>query len=190
MNDENTQSEPPVEAPIPVVADVSPPVSEQIPPAVEPANESIEPAPDVSHSPARETAISATEEPSTIPAVMPISEPVTTVTDQTIPVQSVPASAPLTPLVPQPQSPTQQDQTGFIRALLAKANAKLHSNRQKKLDILMLMAQKKRIITNDDVQKLLRVSDATATRYLVKLVQQGHLARAGNPRDAKYQFLR
>ena len=100
-----------------------------------------------------------------------------------------PAPAPQTSVAPQPQSLAQQDQAGFIRALLAKANAKLHSNRQKKLDNLMLMAQKKRIITNDDVQKLLRVSDATATRYLVKLVEQGRLALAGNPRDAKYQFL-
>ena len=105
-------------------------------------------------------------------------------------VQPVSAPAPQTSVAPQTQSLAQQDQTSFIRALLAKANAKLHSNRQKKLDNLMLMAQKKRIITNDDVQKLLRVSDATATRYLVKLVQQGRLARAGNPRDAKYQFLR
>ena len=116
--------------------------------------------------------------------------PVSTV--QPVQDQSEPQSAPapLTPQAPQIQSPAQQDQTGFIRALLAKANAKLHSNRQKKLDNLMLMAQKKHVITNDDVQKLLRVSDATATRYLVKLVQQGHLARVGNPRDAKYQFLR
>ena len=106
------------------------------------------------------------------------------------PVQPVSAPAPQTAVASQSQSLAQQDQVGFIRVLLAKANAKLHSNRQKKLDNLMLMAQKKRIITNDDVQKLLRVSDATATRYLVKLVEQGHLARAGNPRDAKYQFLR
>lgn len=105
-------------------------------------------------------------------------------------VQPVSAPAPQTSVASQTQSLAQQDQTSFIRALLAKANAKLHSNRQKKLDNLMLMAQKKRIITNDDVQKLLRVSDATATRYLVKLVEQGHLARTGNPRDAKYQFLR
>ena len=82
-------------------------------------------------------------------------------------VQPVSAPAPQTAGAPQPQSLAQQDQVGFIRALLAKANAKLHSNRQKKLDNLMLMAQKKNIITNDDVQKLLRVSDATATRYLV-----------------------
>lgn len=106
------------------------------------------------------------------------------------PVQPVSAPAPLTPQAPQPQSLAQKDQTGFIRALLAKANAKLGLNRQKKLDNLMQLAQKKHTITNDDVQKLLRVSDATATRYLVKLVQQGRLARAGNPRDAKYQFLR
>ncbi len=105
------------------------------------------------------------------------------------PVQPVSAPAPQTSVASQPQSLAQQDQTGFIRALLAKANAKLHSNRQKKLDNLMLMAQKKKIITNDDVQKLLRVSDATATRYLVKLVQQGRITRIGSPRDAKYQFV-
>ena len=126
-----------------------------------------------------------------------VTEPIQPVSDQ-----SVSQSTSETSIQPQPASssptlqsqpsvqPVQQDQVGFIRALLAKANAKLHSNRQKKLDNLMLMAQKKRNITNDDVQKLLRVSDATATRYLVKLVEQGRLARVGNPRDAKYKFLR
>ncbi len=104
--------------------------------------------------------------------------------------QPVSAPAPQTSATTQTQSLAQQDQTGFIRALLAKANAKLGLNRQKKLDNLMQLAQKQHTITNDDVQKLLRVSDATATRYLVKLVQQGRLARAGNPRDAKYQFVR
>ena len=104
--------------------------------------------------------------------------------------QPVSAPAPLTPSVPQPQSPAQQDQTGFIRALLDKAQAKVQSNKQKKLDKIILFAQKKKIIANEDVQLLLHVSSATATRYLVKLVQQSRLARIGNPRDAKYQFLR
>ncbi|MEK7501342.1 MAG: hypothetical protein AAB629_00275, partial [Patescibacteria group bacterium] len=53
------------------------------------------------------------------------------------PVQPVSAPAPLTPQASQPQSLAQQDQTGFIRALLAKANAKLGLNRQKRLDNLM-----------------------------------------------------
>jgi hypothetical protein len=116
-----------------------------------------------------------------------VSEPV-----QPPPLQSAPVSAPtaLTPSVPQSQSPAQQDQTGFIRALLAKAQAKIQSNKQKKLDKIILFAQKKKIIANEDVQKLLHVSSATATRYMVKLVQQGRLTRVGNPRDAKYQFVR
>jgi hypothetical protein len=109
---------------------------------------------------------------------------------QPVPVQSAPsAPAPLTQPAPQPQSPAQQDQTGFIRALLAKAQAKIQSNKQKKLDKIIMFAQKNKIIANEDIQKILHVSSATATRYLVKLVQQGRLARVGNPRDAKYQFL-
>lgn len=100
------------------------------------------------------------------------------------------APAPRTPQVPQTQPLAQQDEHGFIKSLLIKAQAKIQFNKHKKLDKIIQLAQKKQIITNDDVQKLLYVSDATATRYLVKLVQQGRLTRIGSPRDAKYQFLR
>ena len=191
MDDQNTQSEPiaetPVQATEPVPASVEPESSQpngstptDLPPE---APES--PTSDIPTTPV-ESQNGGVNEPESKPAEPP-KEPQTEAVSAT-PVK--PAPAPLTPVASQPQSLAQQDQTGFIRALLAKANAKLHSNRQKKLDNLILMAQKKRTITNDDVQKLLRVSDATATRYLVKLVEQGHLARAGNPRDAKYQFVR
>ena len=105
-------------------------------------------------------------------------------------VSSPSAPTPQTPQAPQSQSSAQFDQAGFVRGLLIKAQAKIQFNKQKKLERIMVLAQKKKIITNDDVQKLLYVSDATATRYLVKLVQQGRLVRAGNPRDAKYQFVR
>ena len=101
-----------------------------------------------------------------------------------------PAPTPQTSQAPQPQSSAQFDQAGFVKSLLIKAQAKIQFNKQKKLEKIMMFAQKKKFITNDDVQKLLYVSDATATRYLVKLVQQGRLVRAGNPRDAKYQFVR
>jgi hypothetical protein len=122
-------------------------------------------------------------EPSSEPSVSESVQPIQTQSSQSAPV-------PLTTQAPQPQSPAQQDQTGFIHALLAKAQAKIQFNKQKKLDKIVLFAQKKKIIANEDVQKLLHISSATATRYLVKLVQQGRLARVGNPRDAKYQFLR
>ena len=115
-----------------------------------------------------------------------ISEPVRSVPAESAP----PAPAPVTLQAPQQQSPAQQDQTGVIRLLLAKAQAKIQSNNQKKLDKIILFAQKKKIVANEDIQLLLHVSSATATRYLVKLVQQGRLARVGNPRDAKYQFVR
>jgi len=105
-------------------------------------------------------------------------------------VSSQSAPTPQTPLAPQPQSSAQFDQAGFIRSLLIKAQAKIQFNKQKKLDKIVVLAQKKKIIANEDVQLLLRVSSATATRYLVKLVAQGRLVRAGNPRDAKYQFVR
>ena len=102
----------------------------------------------------------------------------------------VSAPAPLTSATAQSQSLEQQDEHGFVKSLLIKAQAKIQFNKQRKLEKLIQLARKKQIITNDDVQKLLYVSDATATRYLVKLVQQGRLTRVGSPRDAKYQFLR
>ena len=112
----------------------------------------------------------------------PTSEPV-----QSIPTEFTPsAPAPLTPQAPQAQSPVQPDQAGFIHALLAKAQAKIQSNKQKKLDKIIVFTQKKKIVANEDIQLLLHISSATATRYLAKLVQQCHLARVGNPRDAKY----
>lgn len=99
------------------------------------------------------------------------------------------APAPLESAMAQTQPLAQQDKAGLIHDLFVKAQAKIQFNKQKKLDKLAKFAQEKGTITNDDVQKLLRVSDATATRYLVKLVEQGRLTRVGNPRDAKYQFL-
>jgi Fic family protein len=102
----------------------------------------------------------------------------------------VSAPTPQSPTAPQTQPSAQQNQTSFIRALLAKANAKLGSNRQKKLDKLMQLAQKKGSITNEQAQDLLHCSDATATRYLSKLVQQGRLNRTDGSHWVKYIFVR
>ena len=100
------------------------------------------------------------------------------------------APAPQTPQAPQAQSLAQQDQTGFIRTLLAKANAKIQSKRQKKLDLLIQSVSKKGKIDNREVQKLLRISDKTAERYLNKLVAQGKLKRVGAGRDVIYTLPR
>lgn len=160
MNDENNQSE--------SVADVQVSVSELTPTLVESTPEQLKSV--VGESSMRQI------------------DPVNTESVQPTSVQ--PAPAPLTSATTQTQSLAQQDEHGFIKSLLIKAQAKIQFNKQKKLDKLIQLAQKKGIITNDDVQKLLYVSDATATRYLVKLVQQGRLTRVGSARDAKYQFVR
>ena len=110
---------------------------------------------------------------------------------QPSPAQSAQVSAPTpqTQTAPQTQPSAQQNQTSFIRTLLAKANAKLGSNRLKKLDKIMLLAQKKGFITNEQAQELLHCSDATATRYLSKLVQQGRLTKTDGSHWVKYIFV-
>jgi hypothetical protein len=100
-----------------------------------------------------------------------------------------PTSEPVEPLDQLQSNHSSQDQSGFIRGLLVKAQAKIQSNRQKKLDKVIELAQKKGTISNEDVQKSLHMPDRTATRYLVKLVEEGRLVRVGSPRDAKYRFL-
>jgi hypothetical protein len=184
MDDQNTPSEPVAETPVQA--------PELAPTPVEP--ESSQPN---GYTPI-DLPSDAPESPINAPTPVPVedqnqgvNQPESEVPEASI-LESVQASAPALQTSPasQPQSLAQQDQTGFIRALLAKAQAKIQFNKQKKLDKIIPYAQKKKIIANEDIQKLIHVSSATATRYLVKLVQQGRLARIGNPRDARYQFVR
>lgn len=65
------------------------------------------------------------------------------------------------------------------RELLVKARAVLKSQRQAKLEKIMTLFEKKDRITNDEVEKLLHCSDATALRYLNELVKQGKIQRVG-----------
>ncbi|MDD4989527.1 MAG: hypothetical protein PHV42_03840 [Candidatus Pacebacteria bacterium] len=67
----------------------------------------------------------------------------------------------------------------FLQALLQKANAVLRSRKRKKLDAVMTLFAKRTKITNDEVEKLLHVSDATATRYLSTLEREGKIVQAG-----------
>ncbi len=48
--------------------------------------------------------------------------------------------------------------------------------------------QEKKSITNDQVEKLLHVSDATATRYLAQLVKDGKLKRIGKDGSSRYEL--
>jgi hypothetical protein len=195
MDDQNTPSEPvietPVQAPEPAPTPVEPESSQpngSTPtdlPSDAPESPISVPAPipvESQNGAVNQPESEAPEAPNEAPIPAPI---------QSVPTQPAPsAPAALTPSVPQSQSPAQQDQTGFIRALLAKANAKIQSKRQKRLELLMQAVSKKGKIDNREAQKLLRISDKTAERYLNKLVAQGRLRRSGAGRDVIYTLPR
>ena len=56
---------------------------------------------------------------------------------------------------------------------------KIQIGKKRKLEKIMNMVDKKIKITNDDVEKTLRVSDATARRYLDILEKEGKLQQVG-----------
>lgn len=65
------------------------------------------------------------------------------------------------------------------RELLVKARNAIQGRKRKKLDKVMEMFTTKEKITNDEVEKLLHVSDATTTRYLSQLEKEGKIQQSG-----------
>jgi len=98
---------------------------------------------------------------------------------------SAPAEPPPTP-APTPQ-PTVVIQAQNPRSFLAKALASIQFRKKAKLEKILKLATEKHSITNDNVEKLLRVSDATATRYLAQLVREGRLRKVGPDGRARYE---
>ncbi|MEK7227412.1 MAG: winged helix-turn-helix transcriptional regulator [Patescibacteria group bacterium] len=144
-------------------------------------------------------------EPAPIPepvAVEPVPEPQ--------PTEPTPTAQPVEPLEPEPISEpepipeptpepvsvnpeplpvilsgpliTKQDS----RSLLAKARDIIQFRKRKKLEKIMNLFLKKQSITNDEVEKLLHISDATATRYLDQLEREGKIQKQGNGKYVSY----
>ena len=63
------------------------------------------------------------------------------------------------------------------REFFARARAAIQFRKRKKLDRIMSLFLKQSKITNDEVEKFLHVSDATATRYLEALEKEGKIKR-------------
>lgn len=120
------------------------------------------------------------------------------------------APAPAPAEIPKPETPTaeppaaQQSQpqpsaqmpmplnatapVSSLAGLLQRALAKIQFRKRKKLGEIIALAKEKETITNDDVQKLLRCSDATATRYLAQLVKENALKREGKNGGSYYRL--
>lgn len=105
----------------------------------------------------------------------------------------IPASEPLPP-EPEPIAPTPAPEppqaanvpvapapatTHVARDLLVKARATIQDRKRKKLEKILEALTVKGKITNDEVEKLLHVSDATATRYLSALEKEGKIQQVG-----------
>jgi len=105
-----------------------------------------------------------------------ISEPVQTSETRTaqIPVNEPFASEP-EPI----QTQTSQPKSSLARQLLITARNAIQFRKRKKLDRVMTLFLKKSKITNDEVREFLHVSDATATRYLSILENEGRIKQNG-----------
>lgn len=155
-----------------------------------PANEPI-PAP-VSEpvSPAQQTQAASPSEPSPAPEVpasaqsepaQPVSEAAETSAESTLEAPEPEQQATPKTAAPAAQSanvnaPSKAERN---RELLQKANAIRRDKKQKNSDMIMAELEKRGEITNDQAEKLLRCSDATATRYLATLVKQGKIKKVG-----------
>ncbi len=92
-------------------------------------------------------------------------------------VSSVPETVPASPLLTYPA----------IKDFAHQALEKLQFRKKSRLDKIVELAQKKGSIVNNDVEMLLKVSDATATRYLHELVEKGRLKRTGAQKRPQYE---
>ena len=69
--------------------------------------------------------------------------------------------------------------SSLARQLLISARNAIQFRKRKKLDRVMSLFLKQSKITNDEVEKFLHVSDATATRYLSELEKEGKIKQNG-----------
>lgn len=141
----------------------------------------------IPEAPAPEPTPIATPEPAT-EAIQP---EVVLPTPPEPPTAQIPANEPIAPVPePLPQATTSvvAPILNYARDLAIKARAVIQGLKRKKLDKILEFVTAKGSVTNDQVEKLQHVSDATATRYLTQLEKEGKLRQEGRTgKSVKYQ---
>lgn len=164
----STTGEAPVEAVVEVIAE---PASTSEP-VVEPVSELAPAVEAAAPEPVEIEAVQAAEVPAT-----PRSELGSTTGEASPPPPSAPEPATIaTP----PVEPS-------IKSRLSQAFEALKFRKRARLDKILRLAAKKGRIKNDDVEKLLHVSDSTAARYLKQLVLEAKLFVTKKENDAWYE---
>lgn len=106
--------------------------------------------------------------------------------------ESVPAQTASEPKPTSAQSSVdaKQSKRSLALTLLSKARNIMQFRKRVKLDKIISLFAKRTSISNDEVEKLLHVSDATATRYLSQLEKEGRIRQSGKTGQAvKYTKL-
>ena len=93
--------------------------------------------------------------------------------------EPVEASEPETAQIPVNEPLENKPKSSFAREFLITARNTIQFRKRKKLDRIMTLFLKQSKITNDEVEKFLHVSDATATRYLSILEKEGKIKQSG-----------
>ena len=93
------------------------------------------------------------------------------------PVVSAPVLAPAT------QTPPPARPAGDFRVRAAAARA---AKKEARLQKLLEFVRRKGSASNDDIQKAIIVSDATATRYAFELIKKGLLKKSGKTKSIRY----
>ena len=118
--------------------------------------------------------------PETQTAQVPVNEPLPPEPEPIAPTPAPqPPQAASASATPAPASTSLPQATHPARDLLVKARATIQDRKHKKLEKILEVLTVKGKITNDEVEKLLHVSDATATRYLSALEKEGKIQQVG-----------
>ena len=114
-------------------------------------------------------------------APLPVAEEVPEPPAEPAASPETPAPAPIAsvPPAPAPAPSIVRTSREYMRTLMQKAREKISFRTAARLEKIMHYLEEHEHITNDDVEKLLRVSDATATRYLQALEQQKKIIQEG-----------
>jgi len=155
------------------------PVTEPQP--TEPTTPNLPPeAPEAPRNDENMPAVTMTTPENTPPETL-LSEPAPVIETPETPVNTTPNPEPAQsqPVTQNPVSPVVSPQPDFLTNLLTKARETIQFRKRKKLDKIMELITKKGKVSNNDVQKHLYVSDATATRYLNNLEKEGKIKQDG-----------
>lgn len=80
---------------------------------------------------------------------------------------------------PKPNPPAPSVSINIVQELLVRARAKIQEKKRKKFEKIVELVSKNGKTSNDEIERVLHVSDSTATRYLLALAKDGRVKRVG-----------